>query len=91
MRYPDVLARKSNGVLSSSSAGFYSIRAGQIGFVDRHPAHPAAPMAVGGGFPRRHVIEGAGWYDGPLAIPRGVGNRAIAVAADLTRETFRLR
>lgn len=48
-------------------------------------------MAVGGGFPRWHIIERAGWDNRSLAVARRVRNWAIAVAADLSREAFRLR
>ena len=43
------------------------------------------------GFSRRHIIERAGGNNHTLAVARCVGNRAIAVAADLPREAFRLR
>lgn len=71
--------------------GFFSIRARQIRFVDLYPAHPAAPVAVRRWFSRRHIIERAGGNNHTLAVTRCVGNRAIAVAADLPREAFRLR
>jgi hypothetical protein len=79
------------GVLGANLAGCYSICTRQIRFVDLHPAYPAAPVAVRRRFARRHIIERAGGNNHTLAIARGVRNRAIAVAADLPREAFRLR
>lgn len=76
---------------SASSTGCYSICTRQIRFIDLRPAHPAAPVAVRRWFSRRHIIERAGGNNHTLAVARGVGNRAIAVAADLPREAFRLR
>jgi hypothetical protein len=70
--------------------GFSSIRARQIRFVDLHPVHPAAPVAVGCWFPRWYIVESAGRDNGPLAVARGVRNWTITVAANLPRKTFRL-
>jgi hypothetical protein len=75
----------------ANSTGCYSICTRQIRFVDLHPAHPAAPVAVRQWFSRRHIIERAGGNNHTLAIARGVRNRAIALAADLSREAFRLQ
>lgn len=70
---------------------FSSIRARQIRFVDLNPAHPAAPVTMGRWLPRRYIVEGARGDNGSLAVARGMRNRTVTVAANLSREAFRLR
>ena len=87
------------GACANSSASYFrrgtgrfsSIRAWQVRFVDLHPTDPTAPVAVGGRFTWRYIVEGARGNNGSLAVARGMRNRTVAVAANLSREAFRLR
>src|SRR5215475_3856672 len=68
----------------------YSIRARQLRLVDLHPTHPAAPVTMNRRFSRWDVIQRPRRHQRPRAVPRGVGDRAITVAANLPRKTLRL-
>src|SRR3990172_593621 len=67
------------------------IRAGQAGFVSLRPTHPAAPVAVRRRLSRRHIVECPRRNDSALAVARDMRHRTITSAANLARETFRLR
>src|SRR3990170_2430944 len=67
------------------------IRAQQGGLVSLHPTHPAAPMAVYRRLSRRHIVQSSTRNDETLAVARAMRHRTVAVAANLPRETLRLR
>src|SRR5581483_2257362 len=83
-----LIVRKTAGDISWTSSLF---RHRQVRFVDRRPAHAAAPLAVRRRACRRRIVETAGRHDHVLARACRLRHRAVAARAHGGREASRLR